>query len=233
MAAVLASGPEAMLSHCPAAHLRGFVGRSRGIDVTVPRAIRGRPGIKIHVATALTPADCTTVDAIPCASIALTLLGLAATAPADLPAALAQAAKRDALDLTTIDELLVRRPRAAGTPAFREALRAYRVEWEWSNSELERRAFELFAAAGLPRPDVNAWIGVPGSGFEVDFSWPELRLIVEVDGWESHGDRLAFEEDRRRDALLSAAGWRVVRFTWRQVVDDPAHVVATLRALTT
>ena len=89
----------------------------------------------------------------------------------------------------------------------------------------------LFAEAGLRRPAVNAWIEVPGDGLSVDFSWPVLRLAVELDGWETHGDRQAFEEDRRRDGLLAASGWRVVRFTWRQVIADPGHVVATVRAI--
>jgi hypothetical protein len=114
--------------------------------------------------------------------------------------------------------------------ALRHALRAYRVEFEWTNSELERRALALFASAGVPPPDVNAWIDVGGDGFAVDFSWPALRLVVEVDGWETHGDRASFEEDRRRDALLGAAGWRVLRFTWRQVVDRPEFVARALAA---
>jgi very-short-patch-repair endonuclease len=69
-----------------------------------------------------------------------------------------------------------------------------------------------------------------GGGFAADFSWPDRRLIVEVDGWETHGDRRSFEEDRRRDAMLGAAGWTVIRFTWFHVVREPRFVVATLAA---
>lgn len=83
----------------------------------------------------------------------------------------------------------------------------------------------------MPAPRVNAWIEVPGDGFEVDFSWPQPRLIVETDGHARHGDRHVFEEDRRRDQQLVAAGWRVVRFTWRQVVHDRAEVARVLRRL--
>lgn len=83
----------------------------------------------------------------------------------------------------------------------------------------------------MPAPRVNAWIEVPGDGVEVDFSWPQPRLIVETDGHARHGDRHVFEEDRRRDQQLVAAGWRVVRFTWRQVVHDRAEVARVLRRL--
>jgi very-short-patch-repair endonuclease len=231
MAAVLACGDQALLSHRSSAHLRGYVKRSTAPEVTVTRKVTKRAGFRAYVVANLTAADRAVIDGIPRASPALTLLGLAAAAPADLPGALAQAAKRDELDLNAIDALLARRRRAPGTRALRDSPRAYRVEWEWTNSELERRAFELFAAAALANPAVNAWIDVPGGGFEVDFTWSSLRLAVEVDGWETHGDRHSFEEDRRRDALLSAAGWRVMRFTWRQVTQDPAFVVAGLRSV--
>jgi very-short-patch-repair endonuclease len=67
--------------------------------------------------------------------------------------------------------------------------------------------------------------------FTVDFLWDGAGLIVEVDGWHTHGSRSAFERDRSRDAALQATGYRVVRFTWRQIADEPAYVVAILRTL--
>ncbi len=231
MAATLAGGEGVVLSHRSAAHLRGLLDRSGVAEVTSSRKLSSRQGVVFRVVSGLTQADRKVVDAIPCASVPLTLLGLAATVPATLPAALARSERRGLLDLSAMAELLDRRPRTPGIPALRRALRAYRVEWEWTRSELERRALGLFAAAGMPRPDVNAWVAVAGNGFEVDFSWPSLRLAVEADGWEAHGDRRAFEEDRSRDAVLVAAGWRVVRLTWRQVVDEPEAVVATLSPL--
>jgi very-short-patch-repair endonuclease len=79
----------------------------------------------------------------------------------------------------------------------------------------------------LPRPEVNAKI----DRFEVDFLWRDLRLIVEVDGWDSHRTRSAFEEDRARDARLTVLGYEVVRFTWRQVTRDQATVAKTIRTL--
>jgi very-short-patch-repair endonuclease len=94
-------------------------------------------------------------------------------------------------------------------------------------SELEDRMLALIRAAGLPLPRVNEPVG-PYRG---DFVWPEHRLIVETDGWQTHGTRLAFEADRTRDADLTRAGWTVVRFTWRQVRDAPEHVAATIAAV--
>ena len=100
-------------------------------------------------------------------------------------------------------------------------------EPEVTRSELEERFLELVAEAGLDRPLVNVRV----EGVLVDFLWPEHRVIVETDGAATHLTRTAFEEDRKRDQRLTAAGYRVVRFTWRQVIDDPASVVRTLLQL--
>ncbi len=160
-----------------------------------------------------------------------TLLGIAAVDPQSLGEALAAAEKRSILDLAAVEAVLTRARRRPGVRALRRALAGIAVELGWTHGEFERRFFLLCREAGLARPRVNAWIEVPGDGFEVDFSWPEPRLIVETDGHETHRDREAFEEDRRRDQLLVAAGWRVVRFTWRQVIERPESVVTTMRAL--
>ena len=86
----------------------------------------------------------------------------------------------------------------------------------------------LTKKAGLPQPRTNVKIG----RHERDFVWPEQRLIVEVDSWTFHGTRQAFERDRETDAELTAAGWRVMRVTWRQLTQEPEAVIARLaRAL--
>jgi very-short-patch-repair endonuclease len=78
--------------------------------------------------------------------------------------------------------------------------------------------------AGLPAPNVNATVGP----HEVDFLWPAERVIVETDGWATHGTRRAFEDDRAKDATLQAAGYLVIRFTWAQIQDEPLKVAARL-----
>jgi very-short-patch-repair endonuclease len=93
-------------------------------------------------------------------------------------------------------------------------------------SEAERRLLELVRAADLPAPQTNTRV----AGLEVDMLWPAQRLVVEVDGYEYHGPRVAFERDRRRDARLLAAGYRVLRVTWRQLMTEPERVIAVIAA---
>jgi very-short-patch-repair endonuclease len=96
-----------------------------------------------------------------------------------------------------------------------------------TRSRFERRMLSLCKGHHLPKPEVNARIGP----FLADFVWRAAKLIVEADGFEHHRQRAAFEADRARDAELALMGWRVVRFTWRQLTGDPAGVAATIRAL--
>ncbi|HKH22425.1 MAG TPA: DUF559 domain-containing protein [Solirubrobacterales bacterium] len=96
-----------------------------------------------------------------------------------------------------------------------------------TRTELEHRMLSLCRRHRLPWAEVNANV----HGFEVDFLWREQRLIAEVDGWDSHRSRSAFEQDRARDAQLAVLGYEVVRFTWRQLTGDPAAVATTIRAL--
>ena len=97
-----------------------------------------------------------------------------------------------------------------------------------TRSELERRLFAALRAAGLPLPLVNQRLGP----YRPDFLWPEHRLVVETDGWAGHGHRVAFEEDRKRDAWLQAAGYKVLRFTWRQVMEETILVVVRIAQCT-
>jgi hypothetical protein len=96
-----------------------------------------------------------------------------------------------------------------------------------TRQELEARFFELCRVYGLPLPSCNVLV----EGFLVDALWPPQRVIVELDSWEFHHDRGAFERDRERDATLQAAGYRVIRITWRRLQDDPAGVAALIRRL--
>jgi very-short-patch-repair endonuclease len=105
--------------------------------------------------------------------------------------------------------------------------RAVVLEPRLTRSEAERRLVKLVRAARLPLPVTNTRL----AGWEVDAFWPRHRVVVEVDGYAYHGNRAAFERDRRKDAALVAAGYRVVRITWRQLADEPHAVVALLARL--
>jgi len=172
-----------------------------------------------------------TVDSIPCTSVARTLLDLADVVN---EAALANAVERAEIlrvfDLAAMGDVLERANGRRGGARLRAAITAIATRPPTRN-ELERAFFDICVAAGVPRPAVNRWIPVDGTSYQADFSWTDLRFIAETDGFETHGSRHAFEHDRLRDQRLSAAGWRVVRFTWRQVMYEPHAVARTLAAL--
>jgi very-short-patch-repair endonuclease len=96
-----------------------------------------------------------------------------------------------------------------------------------TRSDLEEMFITLIDAAGIPRPEINAIV----EGFEVDAVWRDVRLVVELDGRDTHGTAAAFESDRHRDRVLQVAGWRVVRITYRQMRDTPRAVVDDVRLL--
>jgi very-short-patch-repair endonuclease/predicted transcriptional regulator of viral defense system len=234
MAAALACGEGALLSHRSAAALWGIRPTSRSrIDVTLGRSMgRAIPGIEIHRSRTLRDHDGTKTANIPCTTPARTLLDVAEVVDRrGLERAVEQAEILRLLDLTAIDDVLARAAGRRGAPVLRAIVADHDPEPAPARNELERRFLELRRNAAQPSPRVNAWVTVEGDGFEVDFSWPDARLIVEVDGCETHGTRAAFERDRQRDRLLVLEGWHVVRFTWRQVVRRPGDVADTLRRL--
>lgn len=174
----------------------------------------------------------TRVEGIPCTSLARTLLDLAdVVSQRELERACDQAEVLQLFDLHALEDVLERARGRRGVRALRAALTGQATATTLTRSELEEGLLELCRAARLPAPQLNAWIALDGGGLEADFLWREQRLIVETDGRQVHTTSQAFERDRRRDQRLVLAGWRVVRFTWRQVVREPAIVEATIRAL--
>ena len=228
MAAVLAYGDGALLSHYPAAVLWGMrPPPAPDPHITVAgRDVRSRDGIRAHSVGYLHPSDATHHHDIPTTSPARTLLDLAASAPrGELDRATDEGRVHRLVTDRSLDEQFSRYPTHRGTAALREAIRK---DPALTRSEAERRLLELIRAARLPEPEVNVQIG----GYEVDFVWPEQQLVVEVDGYAFHSSRRSFERDRKRDAQLVGAGWRVVRVTWRQVTGEREAVAAMLaRAL--
>jgi len=236
MAAVLACGPGALLSHTSAAALHGLLSTaSPTVDVTIPRrAGLSRPGISVHRSTSLDHAAFAEVHGIPCTSVSRTLLDLAAIVNRRvLERVCDQAEVLRVLDWTAIGALLERAQGRPGIRRLRLVLDALDFSEGVTRSELERRFLALCRRADLPSPAVNQWLAMAGEEIQVDFVWHRARVIAETDGFRTHGTRRAFERDRRRDRLLSLAGWTVVRFTWDDLTSDPKHVTAVLRDLVT
>jgi hypothetical protein len=231
IAAVLACGPGAALSHRDCAALAGLRRSARrAIEVTAPRRLR-IPGIDTHT-TKLTSADVTVIDGIPCTTVARTLLDLAAVIDRrSLERAINQAEILQLFDLRAVNATLERAGRRRGTRALRETLTDLDPLIARTRNELEEAFLAGCRRSGLPLPDVNAWLTIDGHTFRPDFLWRSHRLIVETDGWETHSTRRAFERDRRRDLLLLRAHYRTVRVTWRQVFGAWPEVAAGLRPL--
>jgi len=229
MAAVLACGPGAVLSHRAAAALWGIRATARSaIDVTAARGNRQRPGITVHRVRRLGEEDCTRHDRIPVTTIPRTLLDLAEVVrPRELERAFEEAERLRLLDVRAVERLLERRPGRRGLKQMRKLLTDSTGPPPATRSELERLFIDVCEDAGLPRPTVNAVI----AELEVDVVWTDRRLVVELDGHAFHRTRAAFERDRVRDAALQVAGYRVLRITHRRLVHDPAGVAETVRAL--
>jgi len=233
LAAVLAGGPGAVLSHGSAAWLWGLVRSGpRPLHVTAPspRAARRAPGadeIRLHRARHLTPADVAVEQGIPVTAVPRTLLDLAATAPRHrLDRALEQAEELRLFDLGPVEGLLARAGGHRGCRALRLAVAAYRPP-RYARSELERRFVAALERAGLPRP-VTGWVE---SGHELDVYWPQHRFAVELDAFETHGTRAAFERDRARDEELALAGVELVRVTAALFEREPDRVVERVARL--
>jgi len=225
-AAVLACGENAVLSHRSAAELWGLLRESEDmVDVTVIAGNPGvRPGIHTHRATELPSTELRSIRSIPVTSPARTICDLAGAGRShDAEEALEEARVRRLVTDSQLHAVIDRSPTRAGS-AFIRALLASENGAGYTRSKAEGTMRALVRSAELPQPLVNAQL----HGFLVDFLWPEQRLIVEVDGYEFHQDRAAFERDRRRDQILTAAGYRVIRVTWRQLRDEPLAVIARL-----
>jgi very-short-patch-repair endonuclease len=213
MAAVLACGPKAALSHTTAAAAWDLRRAGGAIHVTVPgRGGRKAPrGVTLHRSPTLMSRDVAEVNGLPVTRAARTIIDLARTMAADELEPIIDAADRRGL----VD---FRQLRAARSASLKAVLENY--DSAPTRSELERRFLRLCKAHGIARPEVNAII----EGIEVDFVWRDRRLIVEVDGYAYHRSLAAFERDRERDVQLEVRGWQVMRFTWRQVTYRAAWV---------
>ena len=228
MAATLACGPGAVLSHRAAAALWGLCATFWGpIDVSAPTR-HDIPGIRCHLVRRLRPDDATTRDGIPVTAVNRTLLDLAEVLrPQPLRTTLEAAQRLDLLDPKRLQEFCARSPGRHGLKPLRAALQDLHDEAPWTQSGLERRFLELVREAGLPEPQTNVFV----AGEVVDCYWPQHRLVVEVDSFKFHKTRRSFEADRRKDAKLQMTGIRVARFTDERIDQHPRALVRDLDRL--
>lgn len=233
MAAVLACGPGAVLSHCSAAELWGLAPSTRWeIDVTAPNR-RGRMpvGIAAHRDGALHVCDRAERHGIPCTTVPRTLLDIAAVIPRwELRKAVAEAEVLRLFRVPEVQALLRRCRGRRGVARLRLCIDDLHPSTKRTRSELERRFLTLCERAGLARPEVNVPLEAAGLRLRPDFLWRDARLIIETDSRRFHGTASAFELDREREQRFFAAGWHVVRCTWRQVEHNPHELIHLLRA---
>ena len=236
LAAAYACGESAVVSHEVAAQLTGLMRPSRRggggnrapahagdnsqrVAVSLASGDRRRPGVRTHRIGSLPADEITTVDGIPVTTPARTLLDLAGVVSSrEFEQALIEAVARKLTSREEIITILERHPRHPGATLLRATLGSGAPTPV--RSVAERRFLALVKKARLPKPEVNVTV----EGCEVDFLWRSQRLIVEIDGRAYHSTNDRFENDRRRDRALIAAGYRVIRITWRQLMDEPMLV---------
>jgi hypothetical protein len=228
LAAVMACGAAAKLSHRAAADLWGIRPASCASEVTLPAISREISGIRLHRTRMLDPQDFTVLDGIPVTSVARTLLDLAAILrPPDIEVAIDRAERQGLFDLNAVMDVLHRANGKKGTRTLTRAVATY--EHSTQKSELERafkRLLEL--ETDIPNPFFNALVDGETGTHEVDSLWEKHKLAVQLDGFEFHRTRRDREKDAASDADLELAGYRVTRLTWDDVT---IHGERTLRRL--
>ena len=211
-AAVLALGDTSFVSHHSAADAFGMRKSASGLVHVTVRGRSGRKkhaGIRVHRPLELRGDEVTSLRGLPITTPARTLLDLTE--------------RQQLVDFAELHALLARYPRRPGTRSLKGQLARYRGPVD-ARSELERLVYQLCDAHGLPLPNVNCSI----EGSVRDFYWAQCRLVVEADSYAWHRSPSALNADRERDVELTLAGYRVLRFTYEQVTERPAWVVASI-----
>jgi very-short-patch-repair endonuclease len=227
IAAVLACGPHAVLSHDSAAALWGIRRAGSGLEVSVVTGAKRRPdGITVHRRPSLRPDEVTTHHGILVTSPIRTLIDIAARLDRErLEAAINEADKLDLCDPEALRSALEDAKGQPGVQALRTVLD--RRTFTLTDSELERRFLRIVRDRGLPLPETGVWL----NGFKADFHWPDLGLVVETDGLRFHRTPAQQGRDRVRDQVHTAVGLTPLRFTRAQVRFEPGYVGDTLAAV--
>lgn len=229
MAAVLAGGTGAALSHHSAAAMWKISRRNRlTIDVVLPRNHADLTGVRFHRVRNIHPADVTICNRIPITTVSRTLIDLADTTDAfDLANLMYEAAYRRLLDIGVLRACIERNRNRHGHSAISRALELHQTGSAGVRSRPELRFLRLMAETSAGEPHVNASIAVAGHVIELDFYWRRHRLCVEIDG-PGHERKRAQREDALRDALLRSTGIRVVRIPTTLLEVDPERAVRSV-----
>lgn len=231
MAAVLACGKGAALSHRPAARLHSLIGFDPGRPaVSVPASRKPRhPGLAIHRIQRVEPIF---VDAIPCTPVARVIVDMAGISRRrTLEKVIEEAVVLEVFDLTAIHDVLDTVARPRGVRLLRSVLEDFRPGTTLTKSGLEEAMLALCRRAGLPKPLVNLHVSLrDGTLVQVDFHWPEQRVVVETDSNRYHATHPKRRRDRAKDRALQLAGWIVLRVPEEDLADRPDAILADLRA---
>ena len=232
MAAVLAGGVDAALSHCAAAALWGMRASSRRVvDVTTFTRRRKQPGIRFHTYEHGSD-EMTRVRGIRVTGPSRTLLDLGQVLDDhELERALREAERLRLTDVVSVADLLERYPRRRGSAAVRRLSAMKELYKGVTRSELEERFRQFLRDHDIPDPEWNVRLDLGEATLEVDCLWRDANLVVELDGYGYHAGLDAFERDRLRDRLLHLSGLVPIRITWRALRDDPG-LAAELQQLT-
>jgi predicted transcriptional regulator of viral defense system len=229
LAAALAGGEGTLVSYQCAAALHELRSTPSGaVHVTIAgTGTRKIAGARVHCSRCLIPDDLAEIDGIPCTSWARTIVDCAATGTE--PEVTRMIEKAQVLQIYDHAVMLAALDRSTGRSGVR-MLRAVLADLSddpaYTRSEFEREFFFLIAEYELPRPVHNAWV----RGCQVDFHWPDAKLIVEADDRTTHATPIAFERDRKRDLTLELAGWHVLRISARQLRRERQRVAGAIRA---
>jgi very-short-patch-repair endonuclease len=233
MAAVLASEPDAALSHHSAAALWGLRSYTeRAVEVIVPRRSTSSKLIRRHFS--LLPSDeMTRNEGIPVTTVPRTILDLAAAESLDVIKGLVREMEyRELWDSLSLRDLVERYPGRRGIRKVTMVLEGLKDEPGGERkSRLEERFDPFLRKYRLPLPHFNDWITAGSRRFQVDCHWPGTNRIVELDGWQGHKGRTAFREDRARGRILDVHGYTVTHLTWNQLDDEPEAIASDLRVL--
>ncbi|HEU5252308.1 MAG TPA: hypothetical protein VFU16_03150 [Solirubrobacterales bacterium] len=218
-----------MASHASAAYLWGLYRYApERIDVTAPIRRRAKRAFVVHFSSILASEDRGEREGIPVTSVARTLMDLAIRAtPERLDRLLERAEELGLLDLHQLEDVLDRAGGHRGRGRLRRALVLYQPDPAFTRSRFEKRFRDLARAFGIPDPSMN----FNAHGYELDAYWPELRFAVELDLFETHGSRAAFERDRLRQEELKLLGIEMIRVTRPRLDREPDTVMRNLATL--